>query len=201
LPCVHAYHLFYGFGMPGYAALFWWGEDVIIPVGTRTWSNISLWQSPFLSQASSVDSKLSFGKHQHISSPRHLLSNCDPPPYENWIIWMSISNWLQWQLHPSRCPVHYTSLKTSCSQPLPHKASNTCHPISHKNTGSLRCPSVNYYGEICKFKETFSLYTPETFQQSVQYSDFTLSGFGFHTVCFLVKSFVINYLQLPVICR
>ncbi len=22
LPCVHAYHLFYGFGMPGYAALF-----------------------------------------------------------------------------------------------------------------------------------------------------------------------------------
>lgn len=51
------------------------------------------------------------------------------------------------------------------------------------------------------FKETFSLYTPETFQQSVQYSDFTLSGFGFHTVCFLVKSFAMNYLQLPVICR
>jgi hypothetical protein len=22
LPCVHGYHLFYGFGMPGYAALF-----------------------------------------------------------------------------------------------------------------------------------------------------------------------------------
>ncbi len=135
----HVYILitsFYGFGMPGYAALFWWGEDVIIPVGTRTWSNISLWQSPFLTQAGSVDadSNLSFGKHRHISSPRHLLSNCDPPPYENWIVWMSISNWLQWQLYASRCMAHYSSLKTSHSQPLPHKASNTCHPIfSQKN--------------------------------------------------------------------
>jgi hypothetical protein len=33
-----------------------------------------------------LDSKLSFGKHQRISSPRHLLSNCDLPPYENWIV-------------------------------------------------------------------------------------------------------------------
>jgi hypothetical protein len=89
-----------------------------------------------------------------------LLSNCDPPPYENWIVWMSISNWFQWQLHASTCLVHYSSLKTSRSQPLPHKASNTCHPISHKKNGSLRCPSINYYGEICKFQRIFlSIYT------------------------------------------
>jgi len=115
----------------------------------------------FLKQALlMLDSKLSFGKHQCISSPMHLLSNCDPPPYENWIVWMSISNWLQWQLHASRCLIHYSSLKTSCSQPLPHKASNTCHPISHKKTGSFRCPSINYYGEICKFQRNLlSIYT------------------------------------------
>jgi hypothetical protein len=72
---------------------------------------------------------------------------------------------------------------------------------SHKKTGSLRCPSVNYYGEICKFQRNLlSIYT-WNLPAKCSIQQFHSVWAWIHTVCFLVKSFVINYLQLPVICR